>query len=168
MLYNLDMNRFKKLAYSVLLFSLLLMLFSCYLERKATADDNKNIKRIMKDGDFLYRNFFSKADVEKSEDSKDYIYTIKLRAEKDYDYNTVVAKFSKKQTTFYRDVEYDLSLSQSKGTLEYGREFITDSEIESYIDGDIINKLLSSTEHVDKVVLNGERLDADSVTTDLL
>ena len=121
----------------------------------------------MRDGDFLYRNYFEKDKVEESEDSKNLIYTIKLRAEDEYKYNTVIVKFSKKQTTFYRNVQYELSLSQSKGDLEYEGQFITDDDIESYIDKDIIEKLVTSTEEVKKVVLNGDRFDVGSVTRDI-
>ena len=161
------MSRTKKIVFFTLLISLLFMLFSCYLEKKASSDDNKNIKKIMRDGDFLYRNYFEKDKVEESEDSKNLIYTIKLRAEDEYKYNTVIVKFSKKQTTFYRNVQYELSLSQSKGDLEYEGQFITDDDIESYIDKDIIEKLVTSTEEVKKVVLNGDRFDVGSVTRDI-
>ena len=157
------MSKRRKFVYYSLCVFILFIISSCFVEKEATKDENKDIRKIMRDGYFLYRNCFSDALIDKSEDSKSIIYTIKLKAEDEYEYNIVKAKFSKEKTTFYREVEYDLSLSQKNGNLEYSGAFITEDSIESYICSDIINKLVASTQDVNKVVLNKKRLDPNSV-----
>ena len=142
-------------------------LVSCIGGRVATEEDNKNIRKIIKDANFLYSNFFDDSIVEKSEDKNELIYTIKLRAEEEYDFNSVLVNISKDKITFYREIEYKLILSQSKGNLEYSGSFITSKDIDEVLNADIIKTLISSTEKVDRIVLNGSRLKVSTVTKDI-
>lgn len=157
-------TNFKQIAIALLC---VVLLFSCSHSREATKEDNKNIKKILKDGNFLYSNYFSEDLITVSEANDDYIYRMKLRADEEYEYNYVEVKISKESVGEYYNIEYTLDLSQSKGKLNVSGDYITSADIEGYVDGDIIEKLVNNSNEFSSVVLNGEKIREDSVSMDI-
>lgn len=147
---------------------LLILLTSCIIPRTATKDDEKTLKSILKDSDFLYRNYFDDASIEMDDKGDTYLYTLKLRADEEYEYNTLRIRISKDRRGPYNDGTYILDLSQRKGKLTIRGTFITREESNDFIDENIINKLTTSTDKIKTIKLNKNILKSNSVDIDVL
>lgn len=164
MFFMRSLNFVKKIAILPLC---LLVMVSCFAGESATEDDNKDIKKIIKDGSFLFFNYFGDAGIKESEGLDDYEWTLKLRADEDYAYNIVKVSIAKEDKGGFYDISYTLMLDQSKGKLEVSGEYKTRDNVEKYISSDIVEKLVENTECFDKVVLNNKTLDPKTVEMDI-
>lgn len=143
------------------------MVISCFASESASEDEIKDIKKILKDGSFLFFNYFDAAEIKESESNGNYNWTLKLRADEDYAYNIVKVSIAKEDKGGFYDISYNLMLDQSKGKLEVSGEYKTREDVEKYISSNIVEKVVSNTEVFDKVVLNGKRIDPNSVEMDI-
>ena len=161
------MTKPSKCKYLFVLILSCLLISSCFASAIATKEDNKDIKSIIKDGSFLYFNYFDDAEIVTDENAKTVEHTLKLRADEDYAYNIIKITEDKNETAGFRNVSYKLMLDQSKGVLVVEGKYKTEDTLDGYVTKDIIEKLVASTDEFKKVVLNQNALKPSSVSMDI-